>query len=1112
MQLLKQLVLLSLLVFGFQFRVELEAQSYYPVKIDNRWGLINDRGQMVREPVYEAIGEYQQYGYAIMQRDGGVGLLDDDGIEVVPPQYEDLRVLDSTLFAVMDRGAWMVVDLRGQTIVEKGYEQLKVWEGEFLGFRRDDRWGVMRKDGRRIIDPQFDDISIHPQGYFLGVDNYSLGLLSIEGEELLPPKARDIQIVHPDLILYQEGKKWGGIDSNGLLLFPAIFQAYQILDSTYLKLWQGAQLHLYAQTCKALIAPQAQYDNLHPIGNDLVIVARGQKVGLLDACGKLLLKPVYEEIQPFHNTHYRVVFEGKWGLMQAGDRAGTAFEFDYLAPLRDGAALFRKGESFGLLSPQGERLLPAEYEKIELDAGEVRAYRTSGALELFRFDGLGKLLPQGQLTQHFRLRVRNTTRENVTTTHPPEYRLQLRHFEWFYRPERDRWGLRKTSDGEVVIDPIFTHLKIDREWGITLVGVPSDHTYDFERTTYRFHQVYGIVDNQIGKLVSDLHFLDIRLEEFDRAPYLARVWLKNGRFGLLNRSLQLVAENFAYIGAFREGYARASLVGKLSGSVKQTNHLGSLQDFRSGLSAASSMIDFTEYDQLFDREAQLYCENCQWSYLDTTGAFVKAPAYDFAEDFTHGVGIVQRNGRWGMIDRTGKQIIPCRYDGLEFLENTNNQILRLYVQQTRYGLIDTSGRLCVRADFDEIGRFSENRLSVLRDGRWGFVDAEGNEVVPCRFQEVKPYSEGLAAVKLGRQWGFIDKMGNTVIPFRYLRAGNFRSGKAWVYRSQGVGYINPNGDEVIPFQFDRAFDFEGGVARVVIDQKYGLINSAGEFVLRPRFNEIRAFDRNGRAVVSYGRQRVRYGLIDATGNLVTHRAYTFIGPFAEGLAVVKDREQYGYINTEGQEVLPLEYSKAAPFSEGRAAVQRDGYCGYIDRSGNQLVPFEFTRCKDFQDGKAVVYQGMRKAGLVNHDGQLVLEPSINRLLNFREGRGLVRDERYRFYYITETSGRYHHYYERASEFRNGVAVVQVDGKWGVINQRGMELVPPKYDKIESFDDGYAKVKVEGLTGVSNLQGELLAPPDFEVISYAGNGLFRAEQGDKVGYFDWRGDWVWRPSD
>ena len=48
----------------------------------------------------------------------------------------------------------------------------------------------------------------------------------------------------------------------------------------------------------------------------------------------------------------------------------------------------------------------------------------------------------------------------------------------------------------------------------------------------------------------------------------------------------------------------------------------------------------------------------------------------------------------------------------------------------------------------------------------------------------------------------------------------------------------------------------------------------------------------------------------------------------------------------------------------------------------------------------------------------------------------------------------------------------------------------------------------GYNGLSNLKGDLIVQPHYEFITYAGDGLFRVEQGDQVGYFDSEGKWVW----
>ena len=101
-------------------------QPYFPIKVNKKWGLINAEGQIVLQPNYDAIGEFKRFGYAVMQRLGGVGLLDSKGKEIIPPRYDDLKVLDSMPIAVMRDGGWSVINLHGDIVLPKGYERVNI--------------------------------------------------------------------------------------------------------------------------------------------------------------------------------------------------------------------------------------------------------------------------------------------------------------------------------------------------------------------------------------------------------------------------------------------------------------------------------------------------------------------------------------------------------------------------------------------------------------------------------------------------------------------------------------------------------------------------------------------------------------------------------------------------------------------------------------------------------------------------------------------------------------------------------------------------------------------------------------------------------------------------
>jgi len=50
-------------------------------------------------------------------------------------------------------------------------------------------------------------------------------------------------------------------------------------------------------------------------------------------------------------------------------------------------------------------------------------------------------------------------------------------------------------------------------------------------------------------------------------------------------------------------------------------------------------------------------------------AIVVFSKYEEASDFSEGLARIKLNGKWGYIDKTGKEIIPLKYEALNELEN-----------------------------------------------------------------------------------------------------------------------------------------------------------------------------------------------------------------------------------------------------------------------------------------------------------------------------------------------------------------------------------------------------------------------------------------------------------
>jgi len=173
----------------------MSAQRAFPIKVNNLWGLMDEQGELLIRPRYEAMGEFKKFGYAIIQQKKMVGVINEFGREVIPPGYQDLKILDSTLFAVMVAEDWMVINLEETVVLKKGYERVQIWEKKYLAYRQNGKWGVRSITGDPIIAPEYEDLSYLQNGYFQSSTNKKIGLLTEKGTVILPPEYDQIQAV-----------------------------------------------------------------------------------------------------------------------------------------------------------------------------------------------------------------------------------------------------------------------------------------------------------------------------------------------------------------------------------------------------------------------------------------------------------------------------------------------------------------------------------------------------------------------------------------------------------------------------------------------------------------------------------------------------------------------------------------------------------------------------------------------------------------------------------------------------------------------------------------------------------------------------------------------------
>ena len=225
----------------------------------------------------------------------------------------------------------------------------------------------------------------------------------------------------------------------------------------------------------------------------------------------------------------------------------------------------------------------------------------------------------------------------------------------------------------------------------------------------------------------------------------------------------------------------------------------------------------------------------KYGFIDKTGNEIISCKYDriFRADDGNDVEI---DGKCGFVDNAGKEVVPCEYGSVRCLGDNFFQIGALVRNNLKYGIIDASGKQVVAAKYKEEDTMSCLGESVVinKSEVCHIIGKDGKEV--GKYDMVCDVVEGMANVKLNDKWGFVDAAGKEVVSCKYDGALHFSDGFAAVKVGEQWGVIDKTGNEVIPCKYDALGYFHDGIARVELGGKYGFIDATGAEVIPCKYD------------------------------------------------------------------------------------------------------------------------------------------------------------------------------------------------------------------------------------------------------------------------------------
>lgn len=401
-----------------------------------------------------------------------------------------------------------------------------------------------------------------------------------------------------------------------------------------------------------------------------------------------------------------------------------------------------------------------------------------------------------------------------------------------------------------------------------------------------------------------------------------------------------------------------------------------------------------------------------------------------------------------------------------------------------YGLIDTTGQIICKPQYEEIEGFSGGVSLVTKfDGSYrtyGFINKEGREVVPASYDygdrlfERSTRIPGVLLVRKKNLYTAYNYQGEILLPERYTMVSSFRDGRSLVFRDGHYGFINKSWEEIIPAEYEEAKEFQRGRALVKKAGLWGMIDLEGQSLLDFQYESIANLSGLNRLLV---KSNGLYGHVSVEGEILIPAIYGSLGRLKEGRMKMILGDLHGYINSEGQVIIEPEYEWAGDFSQGRAIAKKDGKWGHIDTLNQVITPFKYDKTAPFGNGYGGIQMGALY-GKVNLKGKIIIPCAYHGIGHFKAGVApvLKREDGKKLRGLIDTNGRIVlpcQYEEFRDANADGIRPVRKGGLWGFAGADGELLIACQYAAVESFQDAKAWVFADGERFQIDLKGKRL---------------------------------------
>ena len=353
---------------------------------------------------------------------------------------------------------------------------------------------------------------------------------------------------------------------------------------------------------------------------------------------------------------------------------------------------------------------------------------------------------------------------------------------------------------------------------------------------------------------------------------------------------------------------------------------------------------------------------------------------------------VSKDGKYGLINYKGKELLECEYQNIEPLKYVSNSFVT--TKDDKKGLVDASGSKIIENEYNEIESLTykyEDGYIVKKDDKYGLINYSKQSVLECKYDKIENITgSGMYVVVEDGTKKVVAIQGTDVLTSGFEEVKSIDNKNIIVKKDGKYGVVSSENDnetkieaqyEDLKYVFDNNY-----IAKK--DGKYGIINFEGNEKVEFKYTNIVYLKDEG--FLEADKEDGKTDLLDANFEVKTTGIVSEVNE-KNGFVKVRVDDEYKYYNYKLEEKAVSDIYPANTLFLSK----KDGKYGYKNKNGVVIVNYNYDDATEQNKYGFAAVKKDGKWGVIDSTGKVIVEPKYelknNLIIDFIKGWHLAVD-------------------------------------------------------------------------------------------------------------------------